>query len=244
MKKLFFLFYSILSVVAYANQSPKVDMTNDIIKSVIGKEKYVIDNSKVIIKVPIFADNPVQVPITIDASQIKNAKRLVIFADYNPISQILDMNVKNLLPVFSTNIKIANETPLRVLVQDEDETWHIASTLIKSMGGGCSVSSLASVDANFEQLFGTTKGEILQKNTHQEIKASIYHPMETGLIFGNAEFYIHKIIIKNLGKVISDMTVTSAISENPRFIFKTQEIFKNISIEFIDNNGNNFVLNL
>lgn len=244
MKKLFFLFYSILSVVVYANQLPKVDMTNDVIKSVIGNEKYVIDNSKVTIKVPIFADNPVQVPISIDASQIKNAKRLVIFADYNPISQILDMNVKNLLPVFSTNIKIANETPLRVLVQNENGTWYIASALIKSMGGGCSVSSLASVDEEFEELFGTAKGKILQKNTHQEIKASIFHPMETGLIFGNPEFYIHKIIIKSSGKIISDMTVTAAISENPRFIFKTKEIFKNINIEFIDNNGNNFELDL
>ena len=244
MKKLFFLFYSFLSVVIYANQLPKVDMTNNIIKSVIGNEKYFIENSKIIIKVPDFADNPVQVPISIDASQIKNAKRLVIFADYNPISQILDMNVKNLLPVFSTNIKIANETPLRVLVQDENEIWHITSALIKSIGGGCSVSSLASVDDEFEQLFGITKGEILQKNTDQEIKASIFHPMETGLIFGNPEFYIHKIIIKNFGKIISDMTVTAAISENPRFIFKTKEIFKNISIEFIDNNGNNFELNL
>jgi len=244
MKKVFLICYMIFSISLYAKQSPKVDMSNDIIKTVIADQKYVIDKSKIIIKVPDFADNPVQVPIFIDASKIKNVQRLVVFADYNPIPKILDMSVKDFLPIFSANIKVAQETPIRIMVQDEHNTWHIASALIKSAGGGCDVSSQASGNKEFSSLIGTTKGKVFNRKDRQRIKASIFHPMETGLIFGNSEFFVERIIIRNKDKIVSDMEITSVISENPRFTFETNKTFKDLSINFIDNTGDNYLLKL
>ncbi len=228
----------------FSNQDIDKSTFDTLIKPIITKDKYEFDKNKIKIKVPKFADNPTQVPIFVDATKIKNTKRLVILADYNPIPLIIDMQIKEILPVFSTNIKVAHETPLRVLVQDKNNTWYIASSNINSSGGGCDVSSQTSSNKEFEDLLGNTKGKIFDKKNKKRIKVSIFHPMETGLIFGEAEFYINKIIIKNSEKIISEITTTSVISENPRFIFETNNSYKDITIHFFDNTGNNFKLSL
>ena len=44
--------------------------------------------------------------------------------------------------------------------------------------------------------------------------------METGLVFGNSEFYINKILLKADNKNLGEIKTYSAISENPRFILK------------------------
>ncbi|RXJ82314.1 quinoprotein dehydrogenase-associated SoxYZ-like carrier [Arcobacter sp. F2176] len=216
----------------------------DITKPIMGENKYVFDNKNIKIQVPKFADNSLQVPIYIDASKIMNAKRMLIFADYNPIPIIIDMDIKEILPVFSTNIKVANETPLRILVLDNKNIWHVNNALIKSLGGGCDVSSLASKDKSFAKKLGITKGKIFIKNNNKRIKASIFHPMETGLIFGSLEFYIEKITIQDSNKILSTIKTTSAISENPRFIFEINKKVKNLNIHFFDNEGNDFKLEL
>lgn len=217
---------------------------NDISKPIIGDSKYTIDKENIKIKVPKFADNSLQVPIFVDASKVKNAKRMVLFADYNPIPIIVDMQTSNILPVISTNIKVAMQTPLRVLVQDDKNNWRVNTAIIKSAGGGCDVSSLASENDEFADKLGQTKGKVFDKNTRKRVKSSIFHPMETGLVFGSSEFYIDKILIKQNDKVLSTIKTTSVISENPRFIFEMNKDAENISIHFIDNQANNFKLQL
>lgn len=241
MKKVLLLLlcvFGLNQIFAYEKIDPSI--FKDMIKPIIKNDSYKIDKVKIKIKVPNFADNPVQVPIFVDAKNIKNAKRLVILADYNPIPKVIDMEIKHILPVFSTNIKVAHETPLRVLVQDTTNTWHIASSNINSSGGGCDVTSLSSKNKDFEKLLGNIKSKIFNKKDRQRIKASIFHPMETGLIFGNPEFFIEKILIKNNDVIISKIQTTSVISENPRFIFETEKSHKNLSIHFVDNTGSEF----
>lgn len=64
--------------------------------------------------------------------------------------------------------------------------------------------------------------------------------METGLIFGNPEFYINKIILKENKNILSVMELFSTISENPRFIFETKSKLQDYIIEFSDIDGNTF----
>lgn len=215
----------------------------DIIKDTIGAEKYIFDKN-ILIKTPNFADNPVQVPIYIDGKKITGAKRMIVFADLNPIPVLVDMELDNMLPVISMNIKVAQETPLRALIQDKNNLWHIGSANIKSFGGGCAVSSNASSDTNYEKYLGKTKGSIFVNRDAVRIKSSIFHPMETGLLFGTTEFYINKIVVKGDEKILSTIETFSAISENPRFLFETLTSVKNYSVEFYDIDGNEFVLDL
>jgi sulfur-oxidizing protein SoxY len=245
MKNIFFaLFLFISSQNLFAKNPISSPTFSDIINDLIKGEKYIFDDKNIIVDVPKFADNPVQVPIFVDAKKIKNAKRMIIFADLNPIPIIVDMKLKDLLPIISVNIKIAQETPLRALVQDDKNIWHIGSANIKSFGGGCSVSSTASSNTDFDKYLGKAKGEIFDKGDITRIKASIFHPMETGLVFGNNPFYINKISIYAKNKELSNIASYSAISENPRFIFETKNKSKEYKINFSDIDGNEFSLDL
>lgn len=245
MKYIFFLLIYFLFVQnTYANNPVESPTFDDILKRIIQDDKYIFDDKNINIKVPLFADNPVQVPIFVDAKAIKNAKRLILFADLNPIEKIIDMDLVNLLPIVSLNIKVAQETPIRALVLDDKGLWHIGSNNIKSFGGGCSVSSVASTDTNFDKLLGKAKGNVFKTPDSIRLKASIFHPMETGLVFGNSEFYINKITIKADDKVLANIDAYSSISENPRFIFETLVESKDYKIEFFDIDGNKFNMDI
>ena len=245
MKYIFFLLiYFLFAQNTYANNPVESPTFDDILKRIIQDDKYIFDDKNINIKVPLFADNPVQVPIFVDAKAIKNAKRLILFADLNPIEKIIDMDLVNLLPIVSLNIKVAQETPIRALVLDEKGVWHIGSNNIKSFGGGCSVSSVASTDTNFDKLLGKAKGNVFKTPDSIRLKASIFHPMETGLVFGNSEFYINKITIKADDKVLANIDAYSSISENPRFIFETTLESQNYKIEFFDIDGNKFNMDI
>ena len=245
MKYIFFLLiYFLFAQNTYANNPVESPTFDDILKRIIQDDKYIFDDKNINIKVPLFADNPVQVPIFVDAKAIKNAKRLILFADLNPIEKIIDMDLVNLLPIVSLNIKVAQETPIRALVLDEKGVWHIGSNNIKSFGGGCSVSSVASTDTNFDKLLGKAKGNVFKTLDSIRLKASIFHPMETGLVFGNSEFYINKITIKADDKVLANIDAYSSISENPRFIFETLVESKDYKIEFFDIDGNKFNMDI
>ena len=245
MKYIFFLLiYFLFAQNTYANNPVESPTFDDILKRIIQDDKYIFDDKNINIKVPLFADNPVQVPIFVDAKAIKNAKRLILFADLNPIEKIIDMDLVNLLPIVSLNIKVAQETPIRALVLDEKGVWHIGSNNIKSFGGGCSVSSVASTDTNFDKLLGKAKGNVFKTPDSIRLKASIFHPMETGLVFGNSEFYINKITIKADDKVLANIDAYSSISENPRFIFETLVESKDYKIEFFDIDGNKFNMDI
>ena len=207
MRIIYFLLLSFLLIEnIYASNPIPSPTFDDILKDIIKNDKYIFDDENIEIKVPSFADNPIQVPIFVNAKKIKDAKRMILFADLNPIPKIIDMDLKAIYPIVSLNIKVAQETPLRALILVDKNVWHIASNNIKSFGGGCSVASVTSSNTDFGKLLGKIKSEVfeLEKDTYR-IKSSIFHPMETGLIFGNPEFYINKIVLKDNSNILSSM---------------------------------------
>ena len=153
MKHIFLLFVLFLISLNAQNKNPIISpIFDDLIKSIVADEKYIFDDDNIILKVPDFADNPFQVPIYVNGMKILNAKRLVLFADYNPISNIIDMKLEHLLPVISTNIKVAQETPLRALILDDKHIGHVGIKNIKSSGGGCDISTLSANNYEYEEL--------------------------------------------------------------------------------------------
>ncbi len=246
MKSILIFATLILTMLNLEAKNPIVSPTfDDIIKITIGEDEYTFDDKNVQVKVPSFADNPVQVPIFVDASKIKNPKKMILFADLNPIPVILTMTPKDFLPVISTNIKVAQETPLRALVLDENNLWHVGSANINSNGGGCDVTSLAAANGNVAENIGKSKGKIFDKKDQKRVKFSIFHPMETGLVFGASSFFINKIEIKDENnKLLTVLDTSAAISENPRITLETKKEFKELNINFLDTDANNFELNI
>lgn len=233
----------LFSLTLFAKSDPlNSPMWEDVRKMFLKNEAFVFENKNIIIKVPSFADNPLQVPVYVDASYYKNATRLILFADLNAIIPILDMKLFDFKAIISLNMKIAQGTPLRAAVKDKDGLWHIGSAQIKSFGGGCSVASVASTLADKEKQFGQYKINIFELEHKNRIKLSIYHPMDTGLFIGNPEFFINEIKITKDNKTLALIKTYASISENPRFIFETSKKSKDYTIQINDTDGNEFLI--
>ena len=85
MKYIFLFIFSFLFIENLYGKNPIFSPTfDDIIKTTINNDKYIFDDENITIEVPNFADNPIQVPILVDAKKIKNAKQLILFADLIP----------------------------------------------------------------------------------------------------------------------------------------------------------------
>lgn len=237
------LSFLLISTLSYAQNDPlNSPMWEDVKKKFLKNEAYEFDNKHIKIKVPSFADNPLQVPIYVDASYYKDAKKLLIFADLNAIIPLIEMDLYDFKPIVSVNMKIAQGTPLRAAVKDKNGLWHIASREIKSFGGGCSVASNASGLENWESQLGKTKYSVFKKDNISRIKLSVFHPMDTGLFIGNPEFFINKIIIKDKKRILTKIKTYASISENPRFLFESKSDDTSYTIELSDTDGNLFVV--
>ncbi len=233
----------LFSISCFAQKDPlNSPMWNDVKKMFLKDEAFVFDSKNIIIKVPSFADNPLQVPVYVDASYYKNASRLILFADLNAIIPIVDMQLFDFKAIISLNMKIAQGTPLRAAIKDKNGLWHIASSQIKSFGGGCSVASEASTLADKESQFGKYKINTFELENGNRIKLSIYHPMDTGLFIGNPEFFINEIKISKENKTIALLKTYASISENPRLIFETLNSSQEYKIQINDTDGNEFII--
>lgn len=241
--KLFILV--LITNLAYGKTDPlNSPMWQDLINKYFQNETFVFDDKNIILKVPSFADNPLQVPIYVDGSFYEEASEVFIFADVNAIIPLLRMKLNDFKPIISVNMKIAQGTPLRAAIKDKDGLWHIASKEIRSFGGGCSVPSEASALDNWETQLGKAKYSIFTKASNNRIKFSVFHPMDTGLFIGNPEFFINEIIIKNKNKKLATIKTYASISENPRFLLESKDIYNSYNIKLKDTDGNEYEIKI
>ncbi|MFY9142494.1 thiosulfate oxidation carrier protein SoxY [Sulfuricurvum sp.] len=217
--------------------SPTFD---DLIHNTLHGATYSYDDTNITISVPKFADNPSQVPVSIDASKIKEAKRMIVFADLNYIPEIMDVKLLKLDPIFSFNIRVAQETPVRVLVEDANGLWHVGSANIKSSGGGCATPNTPEESKKFALLQGKHKSSVTRVKDTYFINFSIFHPMETGLMFGTTAFYIKHLDLYYKQELIGSMELTSAISQNPTLLLQTSAGDGTYSIDLEDTDANEY----
>ena len=156
-------------------------------------------------------------------------KKKTLKKEINTVLDILNYNVKksnlNDEELKADAIKLLNN-----ITFEENTSNYFFVYEVKNMEGG----------DDFAKLLGKTKIDLFSNDGIIRIKSSIFHPMETGLMFGNSAFYINKIVLKADDKNISEIKTYSAISENPRFIFETKTKAQNYKIEFFDIDGNQF----
>ena len=233
------IFILLLTVNAQAKNPIYSPTFDDLLQKTLHGANYSFDDINITIDVPKFADNPAHVPIIIDASKIKDAKRMIVFADLNLIPEIMDVKLLNLKAIFSFSIRVAQETPIRVLVEDTNGLWHIGSANIKSFGGGCSPST-PEESKKFALLLGKHKSHTLRQDKTYIIKFSIFHPMETGLMFGTNPFYIKHLELYSNKELLATMELTSAISQNPTMVFETMGGDGTYTIELEDSDANKY----
>lgn len=202
-------------------------------------KKYVFD-PRVKVEAPGTAEDPLNVPITIDASALSDVKEMLVFADFNPILEILRFYPDSTSPFISFRAKLQQTTPVRAAVRTADGVWHVGGTLVNTVGGGCTAPSLGSVSPEWQQRLNEVSARVWTEGPMSgRVRLRIIHPMDTGLVAGIPAFHLETLVFRDeAGKPVARLEISEPVSENPVFTLNRGRTEGALLAEGRDNNGN------
>lgn len=209
----------------------------------LGKEARVQFDERVKVQGPGFAEDPMNVPISVSAKGVPDVDKIVVLVDRNPIRKVLEFYPQSSLPVISFRFKLEQASPVRAAARTRDGIWHVGGTWVDSSGGGCTVSGATRKDGSWPTTLGQVAARMYSQSTPDvasRLRFRVMHPMDTGLVGGIPAFYINKLsLVDGDGKPLAQLQGFEPLSENPVFSFDFAKPPKEpIAIVGGDNNGN------
>lgn len=227
----------------------------DLHKLYLGGEPYVFD-ARVKVNGPSFAEDPLNVPISIDAKDLPDVTQIVVFVDRNPIRKVLVYYPQQaLLPKVSFRFKLEQASPVRAAAKTKDGVWHVGGTWVESSGGGCTVAGATRQDGSWSKTLGLVTSRVfeqspaanhlspdpaLQTSLGARLRLRVMHPMDTGLVGGIPAFYLNRLQVNSSkGEALLKLDLFEPVSENPVFSFDfANRIDGPLVLTGTDNNGN------
>jgi sulfur-oxidizing protein SoxY len=198
-------------------------------------------DDKVKVIAPSYAEDPMNVPVTVDARELDGIKKIVIFADFNPIPLIARYYPTSAEAMLSFRFKIQQASPVRAAVLSTDNVWHVGGVWVNSAGGGCTVASTGRLANDWMDYLGNTYGKRWDNDNSSRVRLLINHPMDTGLVPGIPAFFIEHLNFRNeVGDVLAHIELFEPINENPVLTFNVKNKSSAIYMTGSDNNGNEF----
>ena len=204
-------------------------------------------DARVRVQGPGFAEDPMNVPITVSAD-LPGVQRLMVLVDRNPIRKVLELQPLLALPSISFRFKLEQASPVRALALTGDGVWHVGGTLVDSAGGGCTVPGGSRADGSWAQTLGQVNGRLYSAAPGTErpgdaaarLRVRIMHPMDTGLVGGIPAFYVSRLALRDgQDRELLRIQTFEPVSENPVFSFDfAQAPAGPLRISGVDNNGN------
>lgn len=248
--KSFFLSITfIISFFTYANateiktEKGAVDPLNSPQWEVMRKEFFndakIVFDDRVKVYAPKYAEDSMNVPVSFDASELKDIKEVVVIADLNPIPLILKYSPEKLSPYLAFRIKLQQGSPVRAAVRTSDNVWHVGGAWVDAAGGGCTVPSIGTSTGDWSSTLGEVSAKIWKrKDSPNRFRIRVMHPMDTGLASGIPKFHIETMTLSDKeGKRLASLEVYEPISENPMLSLGIDK-HEYLHIKGRDNNGN------
>ncbi len=206
-----------------------------------GQDKVVFDD-RVKVGVPPIVENQAQVPVTADAHMLDGVKKLIVFADLNPIQLALELEPIQAKAFVAFRMKIEQATPVRAAALTEDGVWHVGGMFLDAAGGGCTAPPKANGGVSWYDTLGETQGRLWQeKDGSVRARFRISHPMDTGLGQDNTPaYYIEKVEAKGAaGVTLARLSMYEPVSQNPTItlVVDLGRDGKGVDIDSRDNNG-------
>ncbi len=201
-------------------------------------------DDRIIIQVPKFADDAMNVPVSVDASALGEVQKLVVLVDRNPIRKVLEFIPDNIRPSLAFRFKLEQASPIRAAALMPDGSWRVGSAFIDASGGGCTVPGATRKDGSWSQNLNRVSARVFEGLDKQSgslrLRLRVQHPMDTGLVAGIPAFYIQQMKLKDgNGNTLARLFPFEPVSENPLFSFDFNSPPPGpISLEGRDNNGN------
>ena len=182
----------------------------------------VVFDPRVSVTAPERAENSAHLPVRVRVDGLGRIKTLVLFADYNPIPKILALRPVDAEPFVATSFKINMASPVRAAALAEDGIWHVGGVWVDAAGGGCTLPSAASANAEWQSHLGEISARAWQKGPSlSRVKLRLIHPMDTGLAGGIPAFYLDRSTIAAAdGRVLAEVETFEPVSENPVLVLE------------------------
>ncbi|AGK58670.1 hypothetical protein HYPDE_34993 [Hyphomicrobium denitrificans 1NES1] len=209
----------------------------------------VIFDDRVKVSVPPIVENQAQVPITADARMLDGVKKLIVFADLNPIQLALELEPIKAKAFVAFRMKIEQATPVRAAALTEDGVWHVGGVFLNAAGGGCTAPPKDNGGVSWFDTLGETQGRLWQeKDGSVRARFRISHPMDTGLGRDNTPaYYIEKVEAKEpAGATLARLAMHEPVSQNPTLtlVVDLPRQDQGLDIDSRDNNGTIYRANL
>lgn len=201
-------------------------------------------DSRVKVTGPKFAEDAMNVPITVDAQALGAVEEVVVLVDRNPIRKVLAFRPLAARPVLSFRFKLQQASPVRAAARTADGVWHVGSTWVEASGGGCTLPGATRVSGTWSQTLNQVQGRLFSRDKGGEapgrLRVRVMHPMDTGLVSGVPAFYIDQLTLADdSGREYMRIDTFEPVSENPVFSFDLGVLPQGaLRLTGRDNNGN------
>ena len=218
----------------------------DLQREFLGSAPVVFD-ARVQVQGPAFAEDPMNVPISIAADGLGEVEQIMVFVDRNPIRKVLEYFPLGALPRVALRFKLQQASPVRAAVKTRDGVWHVGGTWVDSAGGGCTAPGETRRDGSWTTTLGETSARLFPHSTaagassdSTRLRLRVMHPMDTGLAGGIPAFYINRLSLRDAnGRELMRLNTYEPVSENPIFSFDfAQPPPGPLQLVGSDNNGN------
>lgn len=199
-------------------------------------------DARVKVEAPATAENPMQVPVTVDVRGLADVREVAVFADFNPIVEVLRFYPDGAEPYLGFRIKLQQSTPVRAAARTPDGVWHVGGTWVHTAGGGCTAPSAAAGSTEWQRRLNEVSGRQWSEGAQAgRVRLRIVHPMDTGLVAGTPAFYLEEIKLAAAGgRDLMRILPREPVSENPVFTLNRPEGGGAVEASGRDNNGNAF----
>jgi sulfur-oxidizing protein SoxY len=172
-------------------------------------------DNRVKVSFPAIAENQRQFPVQVDARGVPGARRIIVFADLNPIQKAVEFTPAGTEPFIALRIKLDQRTPVRAAVEMADGTWLLSGGWIDAAGGGCSAPPVSRVKGDWAQHLLTLQGRIWHRADGTRVAINVRHPMDTGFVDNIASYWLERLTISTGGKVVGQLELQASVAEDP-----------------------------
>lgn len=214
----------------------------DMRKMMLPAKGRIMFDDKVKVGAPLNAENPLNVPVSVDAGALAGVEEVLVFADFNPINRILRFQPRGAYPALAFRIKLQQSSPVRAAVRTRDGVWHVGGTWVNTTGGGCTLPSTGSGSPEWQKRLGEVSSRVWTRPEGGErVRLRIIHPEDTGLADGVPAFYIQELVLStDSGQALLQIEGYEPIAENPVFTvdIPATHVAPGYRVRGRDNNGN------
>lgn len=196
---------------------------------------------RVIVAFPEIAENQRIFPVTIDARSLGDVRRILLFADLNPIPLAADFAPGEASAYLSIRIKLDQRTPVRAAVQTADGVWHVNGGWIDAAGGGCSAPPVSRVKGDWADHLGEIRGLAVADGDTARMRLTFRHPMDTGLVDNISIYNLEQVAVQRDGATLATLKLEASVAEDPALTLMVPAgTGDELSVDGRDTNGRTF----